>query len=122
MITCKKRADRDNPVLQLELKQKEKAAKSLSRETAAKEKAELAARDKAVKESQKATEKERRLKLTSAEKKAEITERKVQNALRKAALQHQSVALPQELAVIAQVQPIADIIQESVLIQHNKVQ
>ena len=42
------RADRNNPTLQLQLKANEKAAKLLMRETAAREKAEVAARDKAT--------------------------------------------------------------------------
>ena len=42
------RADMNNPVLPLQLKQAEKAAKLLMRETAARDKAEAAVRDKAV--------------------------------------------------------------------------
>lgn len=71
------RADKNNPVLQLQLKQAEKAAKLLMRETAARDKAEAAVRDKAVKEYQKAAEKERRQGLSAAEKRAEIAKRKV---------------------------------------------
>jgi hypothetical protein len=80
------RADRNNPALQLQLKEAEKAAKTLARETAAREKAEVAAREKAERESQKAAEKERRQRLSPAQKKAEIAQRKVEVAQRKAAL------------------------------------
>ena len=95
------RADKNNPVLQLQLKQAEKAAKLLMRETAARDKAEAAVRDKAVKESQKAAEKERRLGLSAAEKKAEIVQRKLENARRKAALLEQNNARLQQAAAVA---------------------
>jgi hypothetical protein len=80
------KADRNNPVLQLQIKEREKAAKIILRETAAKEKAEVVAREKAAKELERAAEKERRLRLSPAEKKAEIIERKAEAALRKAAV------------------------------------
>ena len=95
------RADKNNPVLQLQLKQAEKAAKLLMRETAARDKAEAAVRDKAVKESQKAAEIEGRLGLSAAEKKAEIVQRKLENARRKAALLEQNNARLQQAAAVA---------------------
>ena len=83
------RADKNNPVLQLQLKQAEKAAKLLMRETASRDKAEAAVRDKAVKEFQKA-----------AEKRAEIAERKLVSARKKAALLQQNNARLQQAAAI----------------------
>ena len=56
------------------------------RETAAREKAEIASREKAAKEVERAIEKERCLRLSPAEKKAEIVERKAETARRKAAV------------------------------------
>lgn len=95
------RAYKNNPVLQLQLKQAEKAAKLLMRETAARDKAEAAVRDKAVKESQKAAEKERRLGLSAAEKKAKIVHRKLEIGRRKAALVEQNNARLQQAATVA---------------------
>ena len=56
------------------------------RETAAREKAEIASREKAAKEVERAIEIERRLRLSPAEKKAEIIEGKADTARRKAAV------------------------------------
>jgi hypothetical protein len=97
------RADRNNPVLQLQIKQREKAAKIVLRETAAREKAEIANREKAAKEVERAAEKERRLRLSPAEKKAEIIERKAEAALRKAAvLLHNADRLRDAIAMMGE--------------------
>lgn len=83
------RLDRNNPVLQLQIKQREQAAKIVLRETAAREKVDRAGREKALREVEKAAEKERRLRLSPAEKKAEIIERKAETYRRKAAAELQ---------------------------------
>ena len=102
------RTDRNNPALQLQLKANEKATKLLMRETAAREKAEVAARDKVTKESQKAAERERRQRLSPAEKKAEIAERKLEISRRKAALLLQNDVGEQDAAIAAEEEILDD--------------
>ena len=70
------RTERDDPVLQLQRKQQEQAAKVVLRATKLKEKEDNAVREKALKAAEKAAEKDRRLALTQEERKIEDTERK----------------------------------------------
>lgn len=96
--------DRNDPVLQLQIKQQEQAAKVVLRETAARAKAEIATREKAAKEVEKAAEKERRLRLSPSEKKTEIIERKAENARRKAAIvRHNADQLQNAIEMMGQV-------------------
>lgn len=70
------RTERDDPVLQLQRKQQEQAAKVVLRATKLKEKEDNAVREKAHKAAEKAVEKDRRLGLTQEERKIEDTEKK----------------------------------------------
>lgn len=78
------RADKNNPVLQLQLKQQEQAARIIARETAANEKTAAAIRDRDLKAADKAAEKERRNRLTPVEAKLEAAARKAETARKKA--------------------------------------
>jgi hypothetical protein len=78
------RADKNNPVLQLQLKQQEQAARIVARETAASEKAAAAIRDRDLKTADKVAEKERRKRLTPAEAKLEAAARKAETGRKKA--------------------------------------
>jgi hypothetical protein len=78
------RADKNNPVLQLQLKQQEQAARMVARETAASEKAAAAIRDRDLKTADKVAEKERRKRLTPAEAKLEAAARKAEAGRKKA--------------------------------------
>lgn len=84
------RADKNNPVLQLQLKQQNIAAKIVARETAASEKAAGVIREKVTKAAEKVAEKERRQALTPAQAKAEVLERKAESARRKVARVNES--------------------------------
>ena len=79
------RADRNNPGLQLQLKQQELAAKFVARETAAREKAAAVISEREKRAAEKVAEKERRQSLTPAEAEAEAVERKAECARKKAA-------------------------------------
>jgi hypothetical protein len=79
------RDERNNPVLQQQRKLQEQAAKLIQRAAAANAKAELAAREKASRLLEKVADKERRDALTTAERKAEDKQKKIENAGRKAA-------------------------------------
>lgn len=79
------RSERNDPVLQQQRKLQAQAEKLIQRAAAAQEKAEIVEREKINKTLEKAAEKERREALTTAERKAEDTQKKLDNAERKAA-------------------------------------
>jgi phage-related minor tail protein len=84
------RADKNNPVLQLQLKQQELAAKIIARETVAREKAAAVIREREIKTTEREAEKLRRRGLTPAETRAEIIERKAETARKKNARAQES--------------------------------
>ena len=79
------RNERNDPILQQQRKLQAQAEKLIQRAAAAQEKAEIAEREKVNKMLEKAAEKERRDALTTAERKAEDAQKKLDNAERKAA-------------------------------------
>jgi hypothetical protein len=79
------RDERNDPALQQQRKLQVQAAKVIQRAAAAQEKAELAAREKSNRILEKTAEKERRDGLTTAERRAEDVQKKLENAERKAA-------------------------------------
>ena len=102
------RADRNNPVLQLQLKQQEVAAKFVEREVAAREKAAAVISERALKAAEKVAEKVRRQSLTPAEAKAEAVEHKAECARKKAARILQSDERFREALAVASGQHVAE--------------
>lgn len=86
------RVERDDPLLQLQRKQLDQAAKVVQRAAKLKEKEDLLEKEKAAKNAEKTAEKQRRLALTVTQRKMEDTERKAKNALSKAAKESATAA------------------------------